>query len=262
MNSKVLIASVYGPSDRSEDWYKLQKKFIKMNTTCDFEYKIVLNGIQPTRFHPEDILLENGENIGHAPALQQILEHFKTAHYDAYLILDSDCFPIYRGWHALLLDQMTEHDKQMAAPVRTENLDTFPHPCAFFMTREGLYDPRLDFANAQTGNLLGEPFPPDVGARMNGMTDTVLPLLRTNVVNVHPMAAGIYHHLFYHHHAGSRNFNCRVIDRYKYYDHWYDRMEQTAHVHSLEKKLFRNPERFIKKLTGKSERWIKKYLVN
>ena len=249
---RLFIASVHTSRDDGERWYQLQRRFVHEKTRCDFHYGIVLNGASPEDFDSRDILWANEENIGHAPALAQIVEHFRTTDHDAYLILDSDCFPVAEHWEQVLMKQLRAFDKHFAAPIRTENLDVFPHPCAFFMLREGLNDPRLTFDKGETWNLIGDRIS-DVGGRLEGTYDACLPLLRTNVVNLHPMAAAIYHHLFYHHHAGSRNFNCRVIDRYFLYDHWYQRDGQTEHVRSIEERLFQDPDRFLDQLMGREK---------
>ena len=259
MKKKLLIASVYAPSEYNSAWYGLQKKFIQKNTTVDYDYKLVLNGIDADIFQPDDVLRVNEENLGHAPALQQLLQYFNSEEYESYLILDSDCFPIRRGWHGLLTAQMQDHGKQIAAPVRAENLDLFPHPSAFFILQQALKDPRLDFSKTGSTNMLGETFP-EVGGNMHDMSDLLMPLLRTNVVNVHPIAAAVYHHTFYHHGAGSRDINFRILKRFAYYDHWYDRSRQDQHCAMLLKTLLKNPDRFIGRLTGSKEKLIRKWL--
>jgi len=259
MKGKLLIASIYAPSELNAAWYKLQKKYIKKTTAINNDYKVVLNGISSEIFHSEDVLWVNEENLGHAPALKQLLEYFKNEDYESYLILDSDCFPIRRGWHDILTAQMCDHGKQIAAPVRAENLDLFPHPSAFFLMQQAVNNPRLDFTKCNSTNMLGKTFQ-EVGGKMGDTRNLLLPLLRTNVVNVHPVAAAIYHHLFYHHGGGSRDFNFRILKRFAYYDHWYDRSQQDKHGELLLKSLFRNPDRFIGRLTGRKEKLIRKWL--
>lgn len=85
---------------------------------------------------------------------------------------------------------------------------------------------------------------------MQDLGDRLLPLLRTNVLNVHPVAAAIYHHLFYHHGAGSRHFAFRVLNRFAYYDHWYDVGNEQARKEELLDDLFHDPDRFIAPLMG------------
>src|SRR2546425_2026497 len=47
-----------------------------------------------------------------------------------------DCFPVRKGWHDVLANQMHRFNKDFAAPVRAENLDLFPHPSAVFRSEE------------------------------------------------------------------------------------------------------------------------------
>lgn len=86
------------------------------------------------------------------------------------------------------------------------------------------------------------------GGDMLKIMNDVLPLLRTNKVNVHYVAAGIYHHLFYHHGAGSRGFQFRVQKEYKYYDHLIDETTEIDYGHQLINSLTSDPEGFIDKL--------------
>ena len=74
----------------------------------------------------------------------------------------------------------------------------------------------------------------------------LLPLMRTNCVNKHPVAAAVYHHLFYHHGAGSRNFEFRVMDKYGYCDHWWNKNGDEKLAEQLRTDLFENPEKFMK----------------
>ena len=88
---------------------------------------------------------------------------------------------------------------------------------------------------------------------MQSMSEDLLPLLRTNVVNVHPVAAAIYHNLFYHHGAGSRDFNFRVLKRFRYYAHWYNIDQQQQHGDVLLRALLEDPQAFVDRLMGEEE---------
>lgn len=240
----LVIASTFAPSELNKQWYKLQKRFIEKSTNVPYDYKIILNGASAGDFNKNDILIENKENRGHAYALGQILDYFRDNPYESYLILDSDCFPVWDGWYNILTGQMRKFNKIIAAPVRTENLDLFPHPSAFFILGDGANDPMLDFSQNETVNMLADRVNEVAGA-MQCMRDKLLPLLRTNVLNRHPVAAAVYHHLFYHHGAGSRDFNFRILKRYDYYQHWFDQNEREKQCSQLFESLMRNPEEFI-----------------
>ena len=258
---ELAIASVFSPSPRNPMWYQLQKRFINRTTEVPFDYRIVLNGADPKGFDAADVLLINERNIGHGEALMQIIDHFREHRYRSYLILDSDCFPVMTDWYHHLRDQMQRFDRTIAAPVRTENLDLFPHPCAFFILDNSLDDPRIEFRKGATCQTLLQNEVDDVGCAIQTMSNALLPLLRTNVINVHPVAAAVYHHLFYHHGSGSRSFKFRVVNRFRYYEHWYNTDLQQNHSEALYRALVRNPEKFVDRLMGKRERYIWRFLT-
>ncbi|MGY6215095.1 hypothetical protein ACW73L_08040 [Methylolobus aquaticus] len=257
----LVIATVFAPSPLNAEWYALQKKFIAACTEVAFDYWVVLNGVAPDGFDPSDIALVNEENIGHGEALMQLVELFRQRrNYENYLILDSDAFPVKPGWYRILDEQMNRLGKEVAAPVRAENLDVFPHPCAFFLRDRIVDDPRLEFRKiGALRNLLGMNVN-DVGCATASMSDALFPLMRSNVVNVHPVAAAVYHHLFYHHGCGSRDFHFRVTKRFPYCEHWYDVSRQPAHGRRLNGAIMRNPERFIARLMGLNEPLMQPFL--
>jgi hypothetical protein len=143
---------------------------------------------------------------------------------------------------------MARFGKLFAAPVRAENLDVFPHPCAVFLLDPIIDDPRLEFrAVAPIRNLLGIEVN-DTGCATATMNDLLLPLMRSNVVNVHPIAAAIYHHLFYHHGAGSRGFAFRVMNKFAYHRHWWPAEAPEVVGDRLFHELVSEPEAFIARL--------------
>src|SRR5262249_8957286 len=145
--------------------------------------------------------------------LKTLLEYARSRPYAHYLILDSDAFPVRRGWLDWLLRKMGEC--RFAAPVRCENLDTFPHPCALFIKVEAIGD-EFDFSPGFAyRNLLREPVL-DTATGLN--RDHWFPLVRTNRLNVHPVLAALYYDLFYHHGAGSRQGLLRSVKQ-GYYEH-------------------------------------------
>ena len=244
---KILIVSVYAPSEYNEQWYGLQKHFIAKNTTVSYDFKVIVNKVDAGLFHEDEIILKNKGNIGHPAGLAQIFKYARAQDYSSYLILDSDAFPVRPGWHNILDSQMTHFKKSIAAPIRYENLDKFPHPCVVYMTESGINNPKVNFNYAKVKNLLGDMIN-EVGGLMPEVSDEVLPLLRTNRVNLHPVAAGIYHHLFYHHGAGSRGFDFRLLKMYQYYDHWIDNASQPEYGEQLMEALVSDPDGFIDKL--------------
>jgi hypothetical protein len=255
----LLVASIYSPSEINADWYALQRRFLARTTAVEYQFKVLLNGVDPAGFESRDILGVLPENEGHARALARLLDHFRDQRSpEAFLILDSDCFPVAPRWHDVLRADMARFGKLAAAPVRTENLDLFPHPSAFYLLPAALEPGRLDFAKRPSPNLLGQEVL-DVGSAMQG-AEWLLPLLRTNARNVHPVAAAIYHHLFYHHGAGSRDFAFRVLRRYAYCEHWYDRAAEPAHRDAVLAALLGDPEGFVASLMGADEPLLRDHL--
>ena len=245
----LLILSIFAPSEHNELWYDLQCRYIRKTTAVDFDYGLFLNGVAPEGFDPAHVLKYSETNEGHKEALAYLLSYARQHAYDNYLILDSDCFPVGKNWYTGLTSQMLRFNKTIAAPVRVENLDLFPHPCAVFIAKDEIHNTQIDFRNdVNIKNMLGIEVH-DVGTAMHGMTQ-LMPLLRTNVINVHPVAAAVYHHMFYHHGAGSRDFNFRVTERYNYYDHWWQKKGKDEKARHLLYELKKNPDKFLNKLMG------------
>jgi len=247
---RLLITSIFAPSPWNRSWYTLQRKFIGATADADVRHTVYLNGVTP-ELVGDDVALagQSATNEGHSAALGAVIDMFRKSDRDYFLILDSDCFPIRANWFNVLTQQMGTLRKRFAAPVRVENLDLFPHPSAFFMTSDSVRDPRLNFDLGHAApNLIGDPVT-DVGSGMAGLLPDLLPLLRTNVRNLHPVGAAIYHHLFYHHGAGSREFRFRVTHRYDYYAHWWNTGRDADLGETLTRELFAAPEQFLDALT-------------
>lgn len=248
VNHKLLIMTVYAPSELNAHWYRLQKHFIKKNTLIPYDFKIITNNVNKALFEDEEIFCVNNKNIGHPAAIKQMQKYMKEQDsYSSYLILDSDCFPVRPGWHNILDQQMKRFDKSLAAPIRYENLDTFPHPCFVYMSQDGMKNPDVNFDYTKVKNLMGDTID-EVGGAMCEISDEVLPMLRSNRINLHPLAAGIYHHLFYHHAAGSRWFDFRLIKEYNYCSHWIDNDTHADFGVNLFNTLIQDPDSFIDKL--------------
>jgi len=238
-NPKLHIITIYfGNSERNEKWLELQKKFIRENTTIPYRLSFFLDQCDKKLFDHLDVVEvsvtpEARMEKSHLNNLEKAVAHF-DASCDYCLILDSDCFPISEGWHERLANQMKRFKFQMAAPVRTENLDTFPHPCAMFMTRQGVKDLKLTLDGGK--NLL------DKKVVDPTCKNRCFPLVRTNRINLHYLVAGVYYDMFYHHGAGSRNTYFRLSNALGYY-----KPDQKRLVEIYEK-FIKNPKRFISKL--------------
>lgn len=283
----LLIGSVFAPSERNAKWYELQMSYLR-RTVSSFEHLVVANRIDSSLFKESKALvgrpLPAGPGLArrklaavlrrcsraprawklwgthcwteHAWALTQLLEYFHAnPGYDNYLILDSDAFPFKDGWLDALLAVMTAKgdraEKQFAAVVRTDNLDTFPHPCVFFIKGAFLRRSAFSFKPRSYTNLAGD-HAVDVGAGISPTHRGVhvfLPLLRSNVFNAHPILGGIYGGMFYHHGAGSRGLALRMVDD-GYYDHIIPRGAHERIEQGLYRELCHDPEALLARLTG------------
>jgi hypothetical protein len=249
---RLLILSCFGAvhygnyNSRNDTWSRLQRRFIDATTT-DYDFAVYLNRVDPQLFPRATIIGENQRTRGpleSVTSIEQLLAFARANPYENYLILDSDAFPVRPDWLNFLLQRMGSY--KYAAPIRFENLDTFPHPCAFFIKGEAIHDP-LDFTPTfHYRNLLGERIF-ELGTGVN--TQHLFPLLRSNQYNPHPILAGLYYDLFYHHGAGSRKVYLRSFMS-GYYSH-------LAVADDAEDKIFcalnRDPDQFIARLRGADE---------
>lgn len=248
---KMMVGSVYGPSERNETWYELQHQFLS-KTTRDYEHVVYANNTD-CQFPNSNVIARSTEPqcdyknicIGHLRGLRALVTHFRNApRFDLLLILDSDCFPIRMNWQRILLDNMQSNQADFAAPIRFENLDTFPHPSVVFARAEVVIDDQFNFHITTTTNLIGKTVQ-DISAPIGNY----FALVRTNVHNYHPLVSAIYYDMFYHHSAGSRTWRTRSESDYKYYDHMGLR-DSTALEQQLFNKLAKDPLGYISKLRG------------
>lgn len=248
---KTLILSVHIDGGQSHVWRDLQPKFVA-ETQGHYEYGVVVNGDDPARH--SNVISHLPVKTSHRQALEVVMGLFKSHRdrFSHFLLLDSDCFPVRPDWQQVLVKLMGSQ-YQYAAPVRTENFDLFPHPSAFFMTRDFLDQANFDFQ--QLPNLLGM-WVSDVGAAMPkiaGGAQIWHPLVKTNYLAPHPVYASIYGDLFYHHCAGSRGLGFRA-NSYRCYDHLFGRNDHKKIYRRLTAQLQARPRAFIDGLRGMRQR--------
>ena len=257
---KLLVGSVFTSGEKTGKWLELQRRFLE-RTTAEFHHAVFLNGpVDRSLFrrseivgthHEDRTLAANGEGQGtnHAHGLFALLEYFRSRRAENYLILDSDCFPIYPGWLDSLLGKMNstpDYRPQIAAAVRIENLDVFPHPCVMLIRGEAIHENWLNLGVGRTRTLLQAPIEDNC---CSIPLEKCYPLLRSNVHSHHPMFATVYNHMFYHHACGSRDLVPRCVVA-GYYDHYIHREEHIRIKNGLFDRLIADPEGYIAKLTG------------
>lgn len=255
----IAIGSVFIPGERTKTWYKLQIDFIK-RTTKNFKHYVFLNGkdfdvsfdsseiIGQSTEHALNVLYGTAQGENHLLGLNALLDHFRKIQAENYLILDCDCFPIRFNWSDILLESMNKKNKLMAAPIRTENLDVFPHPSALFFKKDALQKEWFDLSHGTTMNLMNHPIH-DVGGKLP--LKECFPLMRTNRFNAHPIFGAIYGHIFYHHTCGSRPKTLltrgilmeQITSNYMGENHW--EIEET-----IFKELIQSPDKLLNKLLG------------
>lgn len=231
---RILVASVY--NEESLKWFEIQSEFIKRNTSSEFNHVVFFHGVMDGFFGLRCESQDAREQ--HVFGIEKILEEFRNnATYTHCLILDSDAFPVEKGWDIKIQAIMEGKSCSSACPIRFENLDTFFHPCVIFFNRDAL---SLSVGIKESKNLIYYEFE-EVVVSPPGRT---FPLLRTNVLSPHPVAASIYYDMFYHHGFGSRDFQCRSVHVNDYY-------LNCPGLDSLNKQFFSNPRSFVGKLRGR-----------
>ncbi len=220
-----MVGSVFTDHTRSAVWYDLQMKYLR-RTTKDYTHVVFLNGDNDI-YTSSKVIRRSAVLTGsaaHAEGLNALIDYFHTTSHDRLLLIDSDCFPIRDDWFGRLSRY------PIAAAVRYENLDTFAHPCVFFMGRSN-----VRFSVSDGVNLLGRKFQDT----MSNVTE-FFPLLRSNKVNRHPILGGVYWNSFYHHGAGSRGLGFRLFD-----SGYYDNIDHKSIEEALFQELTHDPDKFL-----------------
>lgn len=241
----VFVISIHIDCPNYNNWRDLQKRFIS-SSAGDIQYGIIVNGRSTLGY--TNIVHHVAERTSHLNCIKIALDLFRSSRHDHLLLLDSDCWPIRDNWVDILSNILGDR-YLYAAPVRTENFDLFPHPCAFYMCREFLK--HVNFNHTIIDNMIGISIS-DVGSGMPQYIDNKLiwhPLLKTNYISPHPVYASIYGDMFYHHCAGSRGIGFRA-SKYNFYNHIMDKKEHMKIYEKATTNLLYNPCRYIDKLRG------------
>lgn len=240
---KLTIGSVHFKTDF---WLPIQTCFIGQHTH-DYEYVVHLNNVEnPSAFNNVKVVGSNNENLemhhSHSLGLKSLVEYFKSTDSDYFLILDSDCFPIQR-WQDRLHVRMGQTKRHKAIVVRCETMSLVAHPSVIYLRREDLDS--FDFNDQlMPPDLLGNRWMSPIGAI--DIKD-FYPLTRTNVWNPHPVYAGVYCHMFYHHGCGSRP----PIGGFHYYD--IQLAESADKLKQINHEIAAHPQDFINRLCGVKE---------
>jgi hypothetical protein len=217
-------------------------------TVGSFDHAVFLNGVEPSMFKQSIVVGRNASprplNLGHLDGLSALVSYCLEHPHEYYLILDSDAFPVRGGWIKLLRSRLENYGKLYAAPVRVENLDLFPHPCAVFTCDPSCLAFDIQPSNTLLGQVAGD-------LSCTAPKESWFPLLKSNRTSVHPILATIYYDVFYHHGNGSRPFATRATLA-GYYDHVLDQDESASSRCQAPEEVMasfqRDPLLFIKRL--------------
>jgi hypothetical protein len=226
-------------------WYRNQMDFLR-KTTDVFDHFVFLNRAEPDAFQFSVVVGMNndeeseGFSIGnhqHILGMNALGEFFRSRRYRRYLLLDSDCFPVVQGWKETLDGMLGRTGKKFAAPVRYEELSSFPHPSAIYSS-----DPEVfRFHMSDTRDILGNQFWDTLMVNEEG----VLPLVRTNFWSMHPLIGSVYGGMFYHHGAGSRHFTSHAFNM-----HYYDHIDMPD-SHEVLREFDKDPAAYVAKSAGR-----------
>jgi hypothetical protein len=283
MKKKLLIASIYSEVSKQNGWYDIQKKFLDL-TTKDYDFGIFYNQTSPDlpaltighhtgddvrrHFHngeyqPDDeVLAENyaGYLYDMRVAYFKIMDYFRSHQneYDNFLLIDCDAFPVHPHWQDVLTKRMEMTARWYSGLLRGETFEDYPWLGVFYIRGEYIQEEIMDWFPRKHRNLWGHYFREFGTSRIKVYHEDRniwYPLLRSNVVNMHPVRFGIYNHLFYHHMKGSRNkddpdFKPNLTSLSKpemigYYDHYIPKELQPIIADHCHQRLLDEPEKFI-----------------
>jgi hypothetical protein len=265
---KLLVGTVYAPSSLNPLWLKLQRRYLDLTVgRPNYDHIVWLNRVDGDLFETAGVTVvgrgaaeQRSVSGEHSVGLSGLLDHFREGRnrYECFLALDSDAFPFRRGWieslRALMAGRQLGWTTQQAIPqrfvataIRTENLDVFFHPSVVFVDGLALRaDPScVEFRIEVVQNLMGVAFPDTVLASKV----PVLPLLRSNWWNPHPLLAGVYGDLFYHHGSGSREPNLRAATLGSW-DQYTPPLNHGELQRQLLDAVSRNTDGLLRQLTG------------
>lgn len=241
----VMMATVASTSNRNEAWSNLQSFFLNRSIGVKMDKHVVLNAAmeEPWVEKGYKVIASFSNNKGHADGIKPIVKAFKESDYKWLLLLDSDAFPFRADWFPICKRMLEMKNRIAAAAVRFENFDVFPHPCVFLASK-GFFDSGASFDPKSTTNLLGKEVS-DVGTGLVPFMNKIVPLIRTNKVNYHPLLGAVYGHMFYHHGAGSRFPKLTRLAVSGMCDHYIRIEDHEASEAKMLKKLVESPGTYL-----------------
>ena len=198
------------------DWVQVQREYLDRNMTDPFRLWMSLEGV-PESYHrfADEVVPSFGKHAGKLNHLATVIGEVADPD-DVIVFLDGDAFPIA---DPMPLVERALSATPLVAVRRDENVgDPHPHPC-FCATTVGFWRSLPgDWSNgAPWTNGAGEEIS-DVGGNLRWLLQhrghEWTPILRSNVVDLHPVWFAVYGDVVYHHGAGFR----RMITRRDWVD--------------------------------------------
>ncbi len=147
---------------------------------------------------------------------RRILRDYEIGENDIFIFIDGDAFPINPNWIEYINENLQKN--VMIAVQRLENGDQYPHPI-FAAVRAKNWKRLLDLGATWTRHKADTMTDRDTGGKVDEILRKYkiswLPVVRTNVLNIHPVFYGVYGDMIYHHGASFRMPQCRR-DKEKY----------------------------------------------
>lgn len=299
---KLLVASIYTLVSKANGWFEIQNKFLDL-TTKDYDFGIFCNNIDPRYFpsdaliigrHDNDDLKKYFDNKEYQPddedlgwheryhydirvAYFKIMDYFRehTGEYENFLLIDSDIFPVHPHWQYVLTKRMEATNRWYAALLRGETFENYPWLGCFYIRGQYIHEDIPDWFPRKHENLWGTKYREFGTCRNKTHCDGEsiwYPLIRSNVVNLHPLRFGIYNHLFYHHLKGSwnkhdPNFKAELTvnstpELLGYYDHYMHMKSHALIAEHCHERLMKEPKEFIAQLMGvDAEEWFNQKMI-
>jgi len=246
--SRILVGTILAPDEQTKQWLALQ--LTALRATVDFEHVAIVptenrfpNDTSAIEYFSEhtNIIQQTESGPFHSVCLSAIQDHFleRWKEFDGFLFLDSDAFPIRKGWFETLSKLMGR--REIAAIYRPEFNETRLHASVVFVIPrarrklEFVWAKRMARGGGVERDTYIDPYNDD-WLRAHR-------LVRTNRINVHPMLAGVYGDMFYHHGHGSRNYRHSQ-------NNWYQSLVDDSYFGltvptRLKEELVSNPREFL-----------------
>jgi len=177
--------------------------------------------IDLSNLNSEGVVLLNGEPGHHDQhwyrmnyTYEKLLEDVGEFEDDDLLVFtDCDAWPIKDNWSKEIREHLEKHAvvsiqrRENPEPLLKEEYKPYPH-ASFYVMKAKVWQENYGYPNGLSWSLNPSLTISTMGPTMKVWLEskglTSYPLLRTNVIDIHPLYFGVYGDLVYHHGAGTR----------------------------------------------------------